>query len=513
MAEAALACAPAALLSRSRFLTFRVDERRYALPAEAVAEVIPVPPAARLPRSPKCLIGLANLRGTVIALIDSHSLLRTEAMTPRQGTRAIVLAGATPVALAVDAVDALVSVAAERVERRQVETVARPGEILRGAFHMDGAAGEAPDITRILDLPAMLAAAFGRRSEPTRSTGALALATQKAVETAAPAERQLLLSFEVAGQDFGLPIDVVREIIPLPRAIAVVPEADAVLLGVAARRDSLLPLLSLRALLGFPPTTGWSGREKVLVATVHGATVGLVADRARALVRAAASEIDPAPSLLAARSGGESKIAAIFRGNGGQSLISVLAPDRLFAEDVMRRLGDPSLHPGPQPALPAGGAEAHFVVFRLGDETFGLPISSVDEVTRVPKTITRVPKMPDFLEGVINLRGEVVPVVDQRRRFDLPKFAGDGGQRLLVVRAERHRAGLIVDHVSEVLRTYAEAIEPAPDLTGEGTRLVYGVINDAVAGRMILLLDPAELLTPVEQGALDAFESDKTDSL
>ena len=441
--------APLAVLASRRFLTFRVDQERYALPAETVAEIIPVPPAARLPRSPKCLMGLVNLRGTVLPLIDSRVLLRKPAEVLTQAARAIVLAGAAPAAFAVEAVDTLVSVAADRVDTGQVEAVARPGERLLGAFHTESAGGGEQDITRILDLPSMLGAVFGNRPQPRSAAAPLTATPQKAVDTVAQVERRLLISFDVGGQDFGLPLDVVREIIPLPRSIAIVPHADAVLLGVAAWRDSLLPLLSLRSLLGFAASVQWSGREKVLVTAARGVTIGLVADRTRALVRADTTDIDPAPSLLAARSGGESKIAAIYRGNGGQNLISLLAADQLFAEDVMRRSGDPSLHPLPQPAMRPNGAPAHFVVFRLGQETFGLPIAAVDEVARVPTNITRMPKVPEFLEGVINLRGEVIPVVDQRRRFDLPKFAGNGGQRLLIIRAERYRAGPDPRHADE----------------------------------------------------------------
>ena len=65
-------------------------------------------------------------------------------------------------------------------------------------------------------------------------------------------------------------------------------------------------------------------------------------------------------------------------------------------------------------------------MFRLGDDEFGLPIEAVDEVARVPDQITRLPKTPKFLEGVVNLRGEVLPVVDQRRRFDMPALGGAG---------------------------------------------------------------------------------------
>jgi purine-binding chemotaxis protein CheW len=99
-----------------------------------------------------------------------------------------------------------------------------------------------------------------------------------------------------------------------------------------------------------------------------------------------------------------------------------------------------------------------------------------------------------------------LPVVDQRRRFDMPPATDLDARRLIVVRTEHHRAGLIVDAVSEVLRSSAEAIEPAPDLAGEITRLVHGVINLEAAGRMVLVLDPAELLTRTERGLLDAFQ-------
>jgi purine-binding chemotaxis protein CheW len=76
------------------------------------------------------------------------------------------------------------------------------------------------------------------------------------------------------------------------------------------------------------------------------------------------------------------------------------------------------------------------------------------------------------------------------------------------VRTGRHRAGLIVDSVSEVLRSSADAVEPAPDIAGEPNRLVHGVVNLEDADRIVLLLDPAELLTRAERSLLEAFEAD-----
>jgi purine-binding chemotaxis protein CheW len=153
----------------------------------------------------------------------------------------------------------------------------------------------------------------------------------------------------------------------------------------------------------------------------------------------------------------------------------------------------------------AQAQDLRFLIFRLGDDEFALPIDAVDEVARVPEQITRLPKTPKFLEGVVNLRGEVLPVVDQRRRFDMPARDASADRRLVVVRTERHRAGLIVDSVSEVLRCGSQALKPAPDLTGDALALVRSVINLESAGRIILLLDPLELLSRAERGLLDGF--------
>ena len=491
---------PAAGSPEQRFLTFRIAETLYALPADEVVEVIHVPPLARVPQGPAGLLGMANLRGSVIPVASGRGLLGREAQTPE---RAIVLDGPAQVALAVDRVENLVAVSIDRIETGQGQLASLPGERLRGAFQAD-AGGEA---AKVLDVWPMLQAAFVQAPRPLRAR-ASAASGQGPAEGNDDQTAERLVTFDLAGQEFALPLDAVQEIIPAPANVIAAPRAEAVLLGVAAHRDRLLPLLSLRGLLGLPMSTETGELQKVLVTRVGGGLVGLVADRMRAIVPADPALLEPTPPMLAARTGGESRIQAIYRGEGGRRLISVLAVDQLFREDVMARLGG-TLSPdiASEPATPAGETR-RLLVFHLGGDEFGLPIEVVDEVAPAPAQITRVPKTPKFLEGVINLRGEVLPVVDQRRRFDMPPSADPAARRLVVVRTERHRAGLIVDSVSEVLQIPAEAIEPAPDLTGEAVRLVQGVINLDQAGRLILLLDPAELLTRAERGLLDAFQAD-----
>ena len=154
----------------------------------------------------------------------------------------------------------------------------------------------------------------------------------------------------------------------------------------------------------------------------------------------------------------------------------------------------------------SGRAELVFLVFRLGEDEFALPIDTIVEVAQAPEQITRLPKTPKFLEGIVNLRGDVLPIVDQRRRFELPPLADSARRRLIVVRSEEQRAGLIVDSVSDVLRVPRQALAPAPALSNDMERLVRGVLNLTAVNRMVLVLDPSELLTPAERGRLDTFQ-------
>jgi purine-binding chemotaxis protein CheW len=497
--------------ARQRFLMFVGGDRCYALPAQEVAEVIRVPAVARLPKSPKALMGLANLRGSVVAVVSLSAMLGHPPAAVGNAARAIILSGSSPAALVVDAVKGLVSAEAARIETRQGELTADPGEALAGMFPIDTEEDVAGDeVVRILDIDKMLSREFGRaEARPALSTRGTTVLMREDAEDRS--EGLALVTFEVGGQEYALPLEQVQEIVAMPASVATVPRADAVLLGIVAHRDSLVPLLSLRALLGFSGVDT-SAREKVIVTPIGGMLVGLVADRMRAVIRADPDLIEPSPPMLAARAGGESRIASMFRAEGGRRLISILSPDQLFREDVMRWLQASSdvAVSAATAALPDNTETAEFLVFRVGAESFGLPISAVDEVARVPDRIFRVPNAPEFLEGLVNFRGEVLPVIDQRKRFGLAADDG-GGRRLVVVRSQRHRAAVIVDGVSELLRAPMDAIEPAPELIGGLGELVHGVVNLTDRGQMVLLLAADELLTGAEHELLEAFATATAD--
>jgi purine-binding chemotaxis protein CheW len=142
------------------------------------------------------------------------------------------------------------------------------------------------------------------------------------------------------------------------------------------------------------------------------------------------------------------------------------------------------------------------VIFRLGAVEYGLPSSCVEQVVAVPERLTAIPKAPGFIEGVINHRGTVLPVIDQRRRFAMA--ATDRSRHIIVAALGATRVGIMVDAVKGVLKIPNEAVEPAPDLSAEQMVLISRVAN--LGERMILLLDPAYLLARQEAAQIAALD-------
>jgi purine-binding chemotaxis protein CheW len=143
--------------------------------------------------------------------------------------------------------------------------------------------------------------------------------------------------------------------------------------------------------------------------------------------------------------------------------------------------------------------ELHIVGFQLGRETYGVPITSLHEIVRVPE-ITAVPDAPDYMEGVINLRGKIVSVIDLRKRFGLEPVAPARQNRILVLEHNGRLSGLIVDSASEVIKIPAADVEPSPTVFQDGgLNCVTGL--GKYKGRLIILLDMAKLLehNPVRQ--------------
>jgi purine-binding chemotaxis protein CheW len=144
--------------------------------------------------------------------------------------------------------------------------------------------------------------------------------------------------------------------------------------------------------------------------------------------------------------------------------------------------------------------ERQLVVFDLNEEAYGVDISQVREIIRMQE-ITRVPRAPEFIEGVINLRGKVIPVVDLRARFSMPGTERTDEHRIVVVDVDGQDIGMVVDAVTEVSRIPSDSIEPPSSvITTDDSEYLTGIVK--TDDKLIILLDIAKVISDSEASAL-----------
>ena len=144
------------------------------------------------------------------------------------------------------------------------------------------------------------------------------------------------------------------------------------------------------------------------------------------------------------------------------------------------------------------------VSFKLGSEEYGVDIAQVQEINRMV-AVTHVPRAPVFMEGVINLRGQLIPIIDLRARFGMPRVDHTKNTRIVVTEIGTKRVGMVVDSVSEVLRLPIEQIEAAPEMiTGVDTEYIRGV--GKIEDRLIIMLDLTKIISGAERRELESTE-------
>lgn len=461
-------------------LSVMVSGERFAIPAHDAGEIIRVGVMTRVPLAPAWLLGLANLRGTVLPIVSLARLLGKPNADLSPSSRVIVIVKGPKLGLLVDAVSSL------------------------GRSH-----GETP-----IDLEALINGDFAELARRGGDGGRQALAPLVSSPTVAAKRDVSLLSFMLDTRAYAFHLGAVSEILRLPHDIVEGNHADPTIIGVMAYRGALLPLVSLPALLGLPVQTLDRDTARVVVIQSGGDLAGVVTDGVNAILHVAEETIDPVPPLLA-RGQHEARIEAICRRGTGASLIAVLSPAGLLGgESATRLLASAPKETAPMTNLNRHGGEAveQFLIFTLGAEFYGLPIAAVDEVVRRPASLTPVPLAPPFLAGMMNLRGKALPVIDQHQRFAATSATSGGGGRVVIVSIDGLQAGLAVDAAPEVLSVAARDIQSAPDLLTGYARVFGRVVNDSRKERMILLVDPGTLLSAAERDLLTALPLDMQSS-
>ncbi len=150
----------------------------------------------------------------------------------------------------------------------------------------------------------------------------------------------------------------------------------------------------------------------------------------------------------------------------------------------------------------AAGMPNEFLTFTLGDEEYGVDILKVQEI-RGYDTVTKIPDAPDFIKGVINLRGTIVPVIDMRIKFRLGKVEYNEFTVMIILNVARRVVGMVVDGVSDVMQLTPEQIRPAPEFgSAVNSRFITGL--GAFDQRMLILVDIERLMSASDMALMDS---------
>ena len=477
------------------YLIFAVGAGRYCLPMAPVQEIIRVPELTPVPLSHGAIIGAVNLRGRVIPVADLRQLLGHATTEPDEHARVLVTDARAGLGLLVDCVQEATVISADQMRPAANVTDVADVPWLESVVQCGEHLVQCLDLERLVD-NAGLEQTVGKNSD--RSAGGdLASTKIEPVE-----ERHELLGLDVGGQTFALPLGQVVEILREPEIMSPVPEAGDAMLGVADWRERPLPLLDLGRRFGLPGKED-SGDRRVLVVplsgdrdAIDGPVVGLVADSAREVLRVPSHRVDSLPELL--RQGDALReCSAVARLEDGR-LVSVLDAERLLPDRQFRELADD----GTGDADDTDMVSEQFVVFDLAGRPYGVPIDSVKEIIRPPDQLTRIPRAPDLIDGALNLRGTILPVVGLRRHLGLGPVPESDATRVLVLRRETGWLGFGVDAVLRVERIARDAIGAAPESATRHVDLLTRVATHDDGG-ITLLLDPTGLAARVEAAAED----------
>jgi chemotaxis signal transduction protein len=268
---------------------------------------------------------------------------------------------------------------------------------------------------------------------------------------------------------------------------------------------------TIEALRQFEEQIGQNIQEdqRIIVVDADGFVLGLVVDHVHEVLNVPKNLMEPPPRIA---SNGGMELSGVAKLDDGARLIMLLDVASLMKDQKLRDVQSSSAQSVVEQktgGIQKTGAnaqelsEVQLVTFMLGAEEYGVPISQIQEIDRLAK-ITKVPKAAAFIEGITNLRGEVIPVLDTRKRFELETKPSDDRTRIIIVDLGGVKTGLVVDSVREVLNLARKDIAPPPEAIGSGIdqQFISGIGKVDAGKRMIVLLDVERILSRQEQAHL-----------
>ena len=485
------------LAPSGQLVTFTLDGVEFGLDIDRVQEITHRSEITPVPGSPSFIMGVINLRGLIVPVINSRVRFHLAPQEPTSKTRIIVLRlDSGPTGLQVDSVAEVVRLEEDAVQETPPLVAGIRAEYLAGMVTVGTRLITLIHLEKLLD-----SSELTRRAELEElgMSGTLGVGAED-LDEEPEEDGHPFVTFRLGVESFGIALQEVEEIVELP-AVTKVPDAPDFVLGVICLRDQVMPLIDLSELLSIQQGDATRKRDMVVLLSIGAVRIGVVVDEIQEILRVQDEQILPPPQTLS--EGEREHLEGILLMPGRMvSLINVL---KIITGDDQEKIAAMGQGLGlanarTQEAMPS----LELVVFRLGGESYGLRLHEVREIIMVGQ-ITPVPRAPDFVDGVLNLRGEVMPVVDLRTRFGLERIEATSISRILITSIGGVFTGLVVDAVDEVRPVELQRFGPPPAVTAVGANRYIEKVARLDHG-MIFLLELQQLLTSMETSQLQGLQ-------
>jgi len=419
------------------FGSFMLGGDEFALPALCIREVVNFPERmTSVPLAPPYLEGMFTLRGSVIPVVNLGRLFDPAAPAAEPSNKiAIIDYQEAQVGLLVHATGEILRVRPEQRSRLRYAEGSTQG-VVAGTILLD----EGRRLVQVLDIDRLVHIENVPQVQSMRASGAETRRQLRVV-----GERRHAISFRAAGARFAMEMKAIQEIVRVPEL------AESILASPLCRgrmlfRGLQVPVVDFAALAGGQPAQADAG-QRILVAHIGEATVGFLVDDVESILHFTSDEVLAIPLLSKERS-------AMFAGcvaRPGEEDVILLDHDGIFSRSEIGEmdLGHRQLYPAQARAAASQRAGRKvYLSFRVG-ELFALELKQVREIIDHAGDISHPPGMPDYMCGVLNLRQQLISLVDLRRLYGMEGAEGAG--KVLVIERDEGRYGLVVDAVADIV--------------------------------------------------------------
>jgi len=477
-----------ASFTERQLVTFLLGEDEFGADIMDVKEIIRVPEITKVPNAPSYVEGACNLRGNVLPIIDGRTRFSMERKERDENSRVLVIdVDGKATGIVVDKVLEVMRVNTSDIEEPPQIVKNMDSDYLDGVVKLENGSR----LVMLLDVVGALRVHASKREENeaiheedhSQNVHVVHNANMESIE------EEQLVSFLLDKEEYAFGIMEVKEIIRAPQIVKV-PNCEVYIEGVVSIRNNLLPIINLRTYFGMEHIE-MSDNSRILVVDMGNYTAGIMVDKITEVLRIPTSFIQPPPKFSTHH--GE-QLKGVAKLNDGKRLILMLDPSKLISAEEIGGISGVGENQRQDEFVGSMAKqlldEEQLVTFKVDMEEYGVKIANVQEINRMTE-ITKIPKAPYFIEGIVNLRGNIIPVLNLRKLFKLPEKQVTDSTRIIIVDLNGKRTGIVVDSVSEVLRFEKSLIEAPPEILSSGVDSYYVESVGKLDGgkRMILILD------------------------